>query len=81
MLWLSVPGSDLAPYRACLPDKEGFSLDDILLLWFDLGPYDLHVGPTNLWGSYTLIRAVAPILFPCLCTVWATEGLLKGMVS
>ena len=59
----------LASCRARLPGKGSFSLDDILLLWLDLGPSDLHVGPSNLWGSCTLIWAGASILFSCLCIV------------
>ena len=41
-------GGGLAPCRAHLPDTGGPSLADILLLWLDLGPPELHVGSSNL---------------------------------
>ena len=67
--WLSASKCVLAPCRAHLPGKGGLFLDDILLLWLDLGPSDLHVGPSNLLVLCTLTWAGASILFSCLCTV------------
>ena len=46
--WLLGSGGGLAPCRARLPGKGGLSLDDVLLLWLDLGLSELHVGPSNL---------------------------------
>ena len=46
--WLLASGGGLAPCRARLPGKGGPSLADILLLWLDLGPSELHVGSSNL---------------------------------
>ena len=46
--WLPASSGGLAPCRARLPGKGGPSLADILLLWFDLGPSELHVGSSNL---------------------------------
>ena len=48
MLWSLASGGGLAPCRARLSGKGGFSLGDVLLLWLDLDPSDLHVGPSNL---------------------------------
>ena len=61
------------PCRARLPGKGGFSPGGILLLWLDLGPLDLHVGPLMILVSCNLAWPGAIILFPCLCTVWATD--------
>ena len=46
--WTSSSRGGLTPCRARLPDKGGPSPDSVLLLWLDLGPSDLHVGPLNL---------------------------------
>ena len=46
--WLLASGGGLTPCRARLPGKGGPSLADILLLWLDLGPSELHVGSSNL---------------------------------
>ena len=73
VLWSSAARGGLAPCRARLPDKGGLFLDDILLHWLGLGPSYLHGGPSNLLVSCTLTWAGASILFPCLCTVWATD--------
>ena len=43
------------PRRARLPGKGGFSPGGILLLWLDLGPLDLHAGPSKLLVSCTLV--------------------------
>ena len=53
-------GGGLDPCRAHLSGKGGCSLGDILLLWLNLGPFDLHVAPLNLLVS---------------CTYWLDLGL------
>ena len=73
MLQLSTSWGGLAPCQARLPGKGGFSPDDIMLLWFDLGPSDLHVGPSNLLIPCTLTWAGASILLLWMCTVWAID--------
>ena len=45
--WLLASGGGLAPCWARLPGKGGPSLADILLLWLNLGPPELHVGSSN----------------------------------
>ena len=45
---LPASGGGLAACRARLPGKGGPPLADILLLWLDLGPSELHVGSSNL---------------------------------
>ena len=45
---LLASGGGLAPCQARLPGKGGPSLADILLLMFDFGPSELHVGSSNL---------------------------------
>ena len=46
---LLASGGGLAPCQACLPGKGGPSLADILLLWLDLGPSELHVALQISW--------------------------------
>ena len=70
---LLASGGGLAPCRARLPGKGGFSRSGVLLFWLDLGPLDLHVGPSKLLVSCTLTWVGTSILLPCLCTVWATD--------
>ena len=52
--WLLASGGGLAPCWARVPGKGGPSLADILLLWFDLGLSELHVGSSNLLGLQSL---------------------------
>ena len=63
---LPASGGGLAPCWASLPGKGGPSLADILLLWLDLGPSELHVGSSNLLVLQSLTQAGASILFLCL---------------
>ena len=65
-----------------LASKGGFSPGGILLLWLDLGPSDLHVGPSNLLVPCTLTWVGASTSSPCLCTVWATgPGFVAPTIS
>ena len=48
VLWSPAYGGGLAHCRARLPGKGGPSLANILLLWLDLDPSELHVGSSSL---------------------------------
>ena len=50
---LLASGGGLAPCWACLRSKGGPSLADILLLWLDIGLFELHVGSSSLLALST----------------------------
>ena len=70
---LPASGGGLTPCRARLPGKGGPSLADILLLWLDLVPSELHVGSSNLLVLQILTCASASISSLCMCIVWAMD--------
>ena len=61
--WLLASGGGLTPCRARLPGEGGPSLANILLLWFDLDPSELHVGFFKSLGSL-----ISVLSLDCPCT-------------